>query len=345
MRGLSGEAGRLPLPSRHAAASIARLVAARFTGARVPFAMTFNLTHRCNLRCDHCTFPANPAAELSTAEVRSAIDELTAAGMARVSFSGGEPLLRDDLPDLVAHARRRGLFTSLNTNGLLARNRLAELAPNLGLLVVSLDGPPPHHDRVRRRDGAFRAALDCIIAARSAGVRVSTITVLRGGDLEVVQPVLALAREHGFWAYFQPQQRDCFDVGAGRAPDDDTVSALADALRRGRAAGLPVAASDPYLDALVGRRPVRCETCLAGRLFGSVLADGAVVPCPLLARQAGYQSGITRGWRRAFHEMPAPPPGPGCLISPYRELDQILRLRVGAIRGALRVGWSSPGKS
>jgi MoaA/NifB/PqqE/SkfB family radical SAM enzyme len=302
--------------------------------------MTFNLTNRCNLRCDHCNFPANPSVELPTSEVLAAIDEFATAGMTRVSFSGGEALLRDDLPTLLAHAHRRQLFTSLNTNGLLARGRLDELVPNLDLLAVSLDGPAAHHDRVRGHEGAFDAAVECARLAGRAGTRVATITVLRGDDLDVVPPVLELAREHGFWAYFQPRQLDCFDVRAGSALKPSALAALAAALRRGRAAGLPVAASESYLEALEGRWSVRCETCLAGRFFGTVMADGTVAPCPMVVGRASARAAPARSWARTFREMPSPPPGPGCLVSPFREMDQILRLRGDAVRAAIRTGWA-----
>src|SRR4051812_17409473 len=91
--------------------------AAKLTGRRLPFSITFILTHRCNFQCDYCDIPAAAGIEMTEAQFRAAIDELAAAGMARASFSGGEALIRSDATAIIKHARSLGLSTSLNTNG------------------------------------------------------------------------------------------------------------------------------------------------------------------------------------------------------------------------------------
>src|SRR5262249_19081700 len=134
----------------------ARLALAMATGARLPFSMTFILTHRCNFRCDYCDIPDAAGDEMSADEFRRAIHELAAVGLARAPFSGGEALLRTDAIDIIRHARTRGLVTSLNSNGWLAGEHLDELAAALDMLVISLDGPEAIHDRVRNRAGSFQ---------------------------------------------------------------------------------------------------------------------------------------------------------------------------------------------
>lgn len=83
-----------------------------------PYRMDLALTYRCNNNCSHCynarerTFP-----ELSTAEWKKILDKTWELGIPHVVFTGGEPTLREDLPDLVAHAEANGQITGLNTNG------------------------------------------------------------------------------------------------------------------------------------------------------------------------------------------------------------------------------------
>ncbi len=310
---------------------------ARLRGERRPYSVTFILTHRCNFRCAYCDIPDAAGFEMSAAQLRAAIDELADAGMSRASFSGGEVLLRPDALEIIGHARARGLFTSMNTNGWLVEENIDEIAQVLDMMVVSIDGPSEVHDLVRRRRRSYERVLRAIDAARARGIAVATITVLSKTNLHVVDEVLSLAERHGFWAYFQPAYRDCFDHGAGLEPEigPDVLSRLAGDLARARAAGRPVAASSSFLERL-GRGPAfgDCGACHAGRYFGSVMPDGTVVPCHLVSRGAKYPNGLEIGFARAFREMPHPEAGPGCAISPYQESDLVFGLDRGAIVSA-----------
>ncbi len=312
------------------------LAAARVRGRPRPFSITFILTHRCNFRCAHCDVPEAAAYEMSTDEFRRAIDELADAGMMRASFSGGEALLRDDLGTLVRHARERGCVTSLNTNGWLHQRFLEEVAPWLDVLMVSIDGPEPAHDLVRR-EGSFGRAIRTLRAARERGIATTTITVLQPGNLRLVDEVLTLARREGFWAYFQPAYADCFDHHAGLHPalGGRVLADVADRLARARDAGDPVGASAGYLERLRSAPAFGdCTRCAAGRYFATVFPDGAVVPCHLQSQGPG-PNGLDIGFAEAFAAL-ARPSGPGCAISPYQELDLIFGLDRHAIAAALR---------
>ncbi|MDI3289058.1 radical SAM protein [Polyangium sp. 15x6] len=324
----------------------ARLGFALATRRRLPYSVTFILTHRCNFQCDYCDIPAAAGAEMSKDEFCAAIDELAGAGMARASFSGGEVLLRPDALAIVGHAKSRGLFTSLNTNGWLVGRHIDALASTLDMMVVSIDGPEDRHDLVRRKRGSYKRVLGAIDLARSRGVAVATITVLSRQNLSVVDDVLALAENHGFWAYFQPAYADCFEHARGldSALSPDVLAALARDLGRARARGLPVAASPGFLERL-GRGPAfgDCGDCHAGRYFGTVLPDGVVVPCHLVSKEAVYPNGREIGFVRAFLEMPHPTRGPGCAISPYQESDLIFHLDTRAIAAAIERFSRTPG--
>jgi MoaA/NifB/PqqE/SkfB family radical SAM enzyme len=316
-----------------------RLGMAIAAGRPLPFSMTFILTHRCNFRCDYCDIPDAAGDEMSTDEVRRAIDELADVGLARASFSGGEALLRPDATEVIRHARSRGLQTSLNSNAWLAGEHIDELAGLLDMLVISLDGPEPVHDLVRRRRGSYDRVLATLDAARTRGLTTATITVLSSANLHVVDEVLALAEQYGFWAYFQPAYEDCFRHGAGLDPAlGPTIFAdLAARLGRARSLGRPVGASPGYLERL-GRGPAfgDCASCHAGRYFGTVMPDGVIVPCHLTSGDHAYPNGRQLGFARAFFELPRPKPGPGCAISPYQETDLIFALDPRAVAGAVR---------
>lgn len=316
-----------------------RLGLARVAGRPLPFSMTFILTHRCNFKCDYCDIPAAAGDEMTTAEFCRAIDELADVGMQRASFSGGEALLRRDALDIIGHARSRGLTTSLNSNAWLARDRIDLLAGALDMLVVSLDGPENVHDLVRRRRGSYERVVATLEAAHARGLATATITVLSHANMNVVDDVLALARRHGFWAYFQPAYEDCFahTRGLDAALGPRIYADIAARLGRARAEGFPVGASPGYLERLAnGPAFGDCTRCHAGRYFGTVMPDGVVVPCHLTSGDHAYANGRDVGFARAFLDLPRPKAGPGCAISPYQESDLIFGLDARAIGAAVR---------
>ncbi|MGZ3419689.1 MAG: radical SAM protein [Polyangiales bacterium] len=312
---------------------------ARLRGHRRPYSITFILTHRCNFRCDYCDIPDAAAFEMSTAQFCDAIDQLAAAGMSRASFSGGEVLLRPDSLEIIGHAKKRGLFTSMNTNGWLVEENIDAIARVLDMMVVSVDGPAETHDRVRNRRRSHERVVSAIELARARGIAVATITVLSKTNLHVIDDVLGLAEKHGFWAYFQPAYRDCFDHGAGLEPElsAEVLQSIARDLSAARAAGRPVAASSTFLERLArGPNFGDCGSCYAGKYFGSVMPDGTVVPCHLVSSHARFPNGLELGFANAFEQMVHPTEGPGCAISPYQESDLIFGLDAGAIGSAFQ---------
>jgi 12,18-didecarboxysiroheme deacetylase len=139
--------------------------------------VVWNATRRCNLTCVHCYASATPEAapdELTTDEARRMIADLGRFGCPVLLVSGGEPLMRGDVLELIAAAKAAGLRAVLSTNGTLIRPDLAGRLARAGLsyVGVSLDGLREVHDRFRGVDGAFDEALAGIRACRADGVKV-----------------------------------------------------------------------------------------------------------------------------------------------------------------------------
>jgi len=229
-------------------------------------------------------------------------------------------------------------MTSLNSNAWLAERHLDELAACLDLLVVSLDGPEREHDLVRRQRGSYARVIRVLSGARQRGLPTATITVLSADNVHVVDAVLALAEEHGFFAYFQPAYQDCFQHARGLEPgiSPEMLGRLAVRLDDEKRKGRPVGASAGFVERL-GRAPTfgACASCHAGRYFGTVMPDGKVVPCHLTSGDHAYPNGRTMGFGTAFLRLPRPAPGPGCAISPYQETDLIFGGDRRAITAAL----------
>ncbi|MFN7953949.1 MAG: radical SAM protein [bacterium] len=325
-------------PRLPAARSLARLGWAMATRRRLPFSMVFILTNRCNFQCEYCNIPAQAGDEMSEAEFRRAIDELTALGMSRAAFSGGEVTIRRECAPLIGYAKSLGLFTSMNTNAWLSAAQIDELTPNLDMVVTSLDGPEDVHDEVRHRKGSYRRVMASLERFLGSGVAVATITTLGPWNLPHVEWVLEQAERLGFFAYFQPAYEDCFHLEAGihSTFDGATLDSIAARLQVARASGRPVGSSPGYFERL-SRAPrfSDCGTCKAGIYFGTVLADGRVIPCHLTSEGA-YLNGREVGFARAFLEAPHPASGPGCSVTPLVENDLIFSLEPRAILAAAR---------
>lgn len=132
-------------------------------------------TNQCNLKCVHCYQDAEEATEreLSTDEAKKMIDEIARTGFKIMIFSGGEPLLRPDIYELVAHAASRGLRPVFGSNGTLITDEVAcrlkdAGACAMGISVDSLDATK--HDKFRGLPNAHALTLAGIEACKRAGL-------------------------------------------------------------------------------------------------------------------------------------------------------------------------------
>ena len=138
----------------------------------------WNITDLCNLSCTHCYNRSGPgretAGELTTEEAMHVIDDLADMGVPLILFSGGEPLMREDIWELACHARSRGLKMALSTNGTLITLDIARKIKGCGIEYagISLDGATAEtHDRFRNSPGAFKQTLSAFAACKEAGLR------------------------------------------------------------------------------------------------------------------------------------------------------------------------------
>ena len=139
--------------------------------------VVWNITRRCNLKCIHCYAHANETStkdELSTEEGKKLIDDLAGFGVPVILFSGGEPLVRKDLPELASYAVEKGMRAVISTNGTLITDNVAKELKDIGLSYVgiSLDGTEKINDRFRGVNGAFKSAMNGIRSCKKAGIKV-----------------------------------------------------------------------------------------------------------------------------------------------------------------------------
>lgn len=167
-----------------------------------PYALIAELTHACPLRCAYCSNPlelAGREVELDTGAWKRVLGEAEAAGVVQVTFTGGEPLVRDDLEGLVAEARRLELYATLITSGIPWRDgrvrRLAEAG--LDAVQLSVQGTVAEQADAMAGGRFHDKKLAFAEEVRAAGLPLTLNVVLHRGNVGEVDEIVALAERIG----------------------------------------------------------------------------------------------------------------------------------------------------
>jgi pyrroloquinoline quinone biosynthesis protein E len=170
---------------------------------RLPVSLLAELTHRCPLQCPYCSNPLDlmrASDELSTDEWMKVIDQAAAMGVLQIHFSGGEPLVRKDLADLVRCASANGLYTNLITSGvLLDSEKLAALAQaGLDHIQISFQGVEENSaDRVAGHRGAHAKKLLAAELVRAFAIPLTVNAVVHRQNLHQLPQLIDMAVELG----------------------------------------------------------------------------------------------------------------------------------------------------
>lgn len=171
-----------------------------------PGTCTLSITPRCPCRCVHCSadrFVTDQRTELSTEQLKDIVGQSVDLGVSNVVFTGGEPMTRPDLYDLIAHVDKNRAHAMMFTSGvLLTEKNVARLAEaGLDSLNVSIDADSPAlHDELRRVPGAFQKAFEGAARARAAGILtgISTYGCHESVTSGALEHLLQIAQAEGF---------------------------------------------------------------------------------------------------------------------------------------------------
>ncbi len=170
-------------------------------GLRAPVNVTWEITLRCNLRCVHCLSDAGKPLEdeLTVAECRRLVDQLTALKVFQVNIGGGEPFIRGDFLDLLGYSHEKGLVTCVSTNGMLIDDGLAKRLSRLNMLYlqVSLDGATAEVNDLIRGKGTYKKIMGAIECFARQKVRFSINAVLTRTNYSQLDDLRKLATGYG----------------------------------------------------------------------------------------------------------------------------------------------------
>lgn len=274
-----------------------------------PLALHLEIIGACNLACTHCFAGDLPRhqAPLRLTEIVDLLDQLAAVGSYRLGLTGGEPLMRKDVFEIIDEAGARGLHPCLTTNGLMIDEEMARKlgARDFAWLNVSLDGASAATNDAIRGAGVFDAVRDKLrLLSRHA--RFTLAFTITSTNAHEVEACARLAREVGaHTAVFRP----LYPTGVAlRHPElMPSYDQYAGALEQIEAmAGLPVGhevcAIDPFSPQTRQETQARTAThpgCGAGTTVCSVSVQGQVNPCSFMG--AEHDAGNIR--ERSFREI------------------------------------------
>jgi radical SAM protein with 4Fe4S-binding SPASM domain len=166
----------------------------------IPLSAHIDLTYRCNERCEHCYLEHDDKGEMTTAEIRALLDQLSEAGVFFLTLSGGEPFLRRDLFQIIEHARGLLFNVKLKTNAVMIREKEAERLRALGVEQIQISvysHRPEVHDAITKLPGSLKRTLAAIRFLTTQGLRVTIANVLMRGNFQDGPSVQKLAKDIG----------------------------------------------------------------------------------------------------------------------------------------------------
>jgi MoaA/NifB/PqqE/SkfB family radical SAM enzyme len=265
-----------PAPSQAFDRMLSAQVAA-LTHRPVPDQFSIAVMRACPNDCIHCSAPSRQGELLESSVVKDAISQAMDMGSYLITFDGGEPMLRKDLPDLVSSVDDRAIATSF-TSGYHLTPEMARRLKEAGLYAVriSIDSPfEKEHDRVRGRSGAYHDALDGVKNALEAGLLVDLFMVTSPHNIDHLEDAFSLATNLGV------HELSFYEIVAvGRwASHEDEVLTNADVLRLERFHKEKNRGPGPRVSALPYLLGPEMFGCFAGRRWIHVDGAGEALPC------------------------------------------------------------------
>ncbi len=274
--------------------------------------ISWNITKACNLKCEHCYRDAGLAQddELDLQEGKRLLRELKDLNFRLIIFSGGEPLLREELFQWIPFARELGLISVLGTNGTLVDEKCAGRLKQAGLkrLGISIDSvDEKKHDKFRCLDGAWEQAVRGTENAKKAGLEFQVHTTVTKKNINEILAITDFAQSIGAQAH-----HIFFLVPTGRGKEIDDVIPSAQEyegliekiLYKQKTAALelkPVCAPQFVRIAKEKNIKTRFERgCLAGISYACILPNGEVHPCPYMPINLGNvrdEGGFRKIWQ------------------------------------------------
>lgn len=272
---------------------------AKSTEHFVPLVLSYNVTRECNMKCSHCYINATDKKledELTTQEAKALIDQIHQVSSPLLILSGGEPLLRPDIFELIEYGSKKGLKMGLGSNGYLIDDSVAKKLKDAGIATVSISldsNIPAQHDEFRGVTGAWEKAVNACKVLRNNGVLVQVNTTLTHDNYNQIDDIMTLAESIGvenFHLFFLvPTGRGVKLTDISPQKYEEMITKTFAKVHKHRLNVRPSCAPQ-FMRIAQGmgvdmRQWIR--GCIAGLHYCRIYANGEVTPCPYLPIKLG----------------------------------------------------------
>jgi len=309
--------------------ALRKVISHHISKKRHPLAVTFVITYRCNLRCSYCNMWNIKDREMTAEEIFSMVDQFANMGTRRFGITGGEPLLRPDIKEIIDYAKGKEMIVTLQTNGWLVKDNISKLK-NLDLLLLSFDGPPEVHD-LNRQKGSHDKVIEAIKTARKNNIKIWANTTITKFNLGHINYILDTAMSLGFKLLFQPvmyyplASAGKEQIDAISPPIEEYQDFICKLMKKRKEKNSPILNSSTYLRFIMNLNRKRTfKECFAGKLYVAVSPSGNVAPCFFLVERQGWLNGKEHGFKKAVSGMPRFA-CQGCFCSAVNESDYFYR--------------------
>jgi len=262
--------------------TLCAVLKAKFLGKGTPLIINWAITYKCNNQCNYCKVWQQNVPELPTGQVFKLIDLLHKKNTVLINFTGGEPLMRVDISDILSYVAKEGIGIVLSTNGLLLREKESVL-DNVQLVKLSFDGPLNIHDGIRGK-GSFAKVMQAIKIVKQSKARLLLCSVLSRYNLDSIDYILNMAKKLNSPIFFQPATEKILGSFENN-PAFFEINAYCQAitkllrLKKTKSLGKYIANSATGLKYLYNWPDVEAIRCAAGLIFGHISADGYLMRC------------------------------------------------------------------
>jgi len=310
------------------------LLKVNFFKIKIPLAVSWALTYKCNLSCEYCGLWRKGGVDLSTKQVCRVLDEMQEAKVKYISFTGGEPLIRDDIGVIVNYAKLKGISVNLNTNGTLLLNKFEEIK-NVDSIQVSLDGDELINDEARG-GGVYKTVIEALNFLKNKNIKFRIQTVISCFNRDCIDYICELSKRLSVPISFQPATEKLL----GSQLDNPCIPEIlryADSIKNiiiKKQQGYNIFNSFAGLKHLSYFPSKKKMKCMAGLLCCDVEPDGKIFACDRYPYHRQYGDILKTGFQNAFNSL-RPVSCEHCWCASQVEFNYIASFNINSILNML----------
>jgi MoaA/NifB/PqqE/SkfB family radical SAM enzyme len=305
-----------------------------------PYSASFFVTNECNLHCSYCPYLTFDKKILSLSEIEYLFAKLYKIGIRRLGLSGGEPLVRKDIGEIIHLAKRTGFYVTLNTN-LLLYSKLKNKLDKVDFFFTSLDGDENSHIKNRGKN-SYTGVLDAIDDILQSGKNVVPICVVTEDNLDQMPILLKQADEHGFRMHFQSA---CTNPETNNKNSDTILlnkkfQQFWKELLKAKESGGSISNSKKFIEFMINWKdhsktaiydPSKRCAAVNGYLF--INPQGQAFPCPGVIKKTKSLNLLKNDWVYGFYEKI---PCSTCKIGPMLEFNLLFEHPASSVINAFK---------